>query len=212
LAIATTCALISEMKNVFLLFCAFFFGHLLALLPLGATVASTEKFSWWRALDSRDVDETPVAMTEEWLVLVFLDPECPVANGYLPVLNSLAQSCREKGIRFVGVYPDPVLTGEHIRKHRQEFSIAFPVMQDHNGRLVRMAGAVCASEVTVFDGGGRVLYCGRIDDRVGEDGASRPAATRHDLQEVLDRLSSGETGPFPFHRGFGCFFPNPARP
>jgi hypothetical protein len=200
------------MKTIVLLFCAFFCGHSLAAQPMAERMTSAENFSWWRALDPRDVDGTPAVMTEGWLVLVFLDPECPVANGYLPVLNSLVQSCREKGIRFIGVYPDPALTGENLRRHRQEFSIGFPVMQDHNGQLVRMAGAACASEVAVFDGEGKVVYCGRIDDRVGENGASRPEATRHDLQEVLNRLASGETGPFPFHRGFGCFFSNPARP
>jgi hypothetical protein len=170
-------------------------------------------FSWWHALDLRDLDGGKIALSEHWIVLAFLDPECPVANAYLPVLNSLARSLPGKRFCLIGVYADPAVDMERLRKHRQEFLIEFALVSDRQRHLVAIAGVTYSSEVAVLDGKGMVLYYGRIDNRVGENGASLPEATKHDLKQVLDRLASGGTGPFPARSGFGCFLPRPdARP
>lgn len=177
-----------------------------------AEPARTEPdFAWWRELDLRDVDGARVASDGRWLVLAFLDPDCPVANAAVPVLNALARGYRHQGVRVIGIYADPVLSVARVREHGREFSIGFPVLADRQQRLVRLSGATYFSEVAVLDGRGVVLYCGRIDNRVGADGATRPQATQHDLASVLDRLVAGETGPFPSQPGFGCFLPAPVR-
>jgi hypothetical protein len=180
-------------------------GAGLSALPLPA-------FDWWRALDLRDLDGTPVRLTARWVVLAFLDPECPVANAYLPVLDSLARAFGEKGVLMIGVYTDPSLTADRVRQHGREFSIGFPVLQDRRHRLAQISQATYSSEVAVLDAQGTVLYHGRIDNRVGADGATRPQATQHDLETVLTRLHAGETGPFPARPGFGCFLPSAGSP
>jgi alkyl hydroperoxide reductase subunit AhpC len=169
-------------------------------------------FEWWRALDLRDLDGAQISFTNRWVVLAFLDPECPVANACLPVLDSLARSFRAKGVRVIGVYTDPSLNVERVRQHGREFSIEFPVLQDRNHRLVQICRVTCSSEVAVLDARGTVLYHGRIDNRVGEDGATRPQATQRDLETVLERLHAGEAGPFPARPGFGCFLPGAVSP
>jgi hypothetical protein len=166
-------------------------------------------FSWWDDLDLRDLDGAEVPVTGRWVVLAFLDPECPVANACIPVLNSLSESFHGKGVRVIGVYTDHALGPERLRRHSGEFSIRFPTLQDRSHRLVRISRATYSSEVAVLDCSGAVLYHGRIDNRVGEDGATRPKATQHDLKRVLDCLHAGEAGPFPARQGFGCFLPDP---
>lgn len=112
---------------------------------------------------------------------------------------------------MIGVYTDAALTPERLREHAREFAIEFPVVQDRDHRLLRLSGATYSSEVAVCDARGTVLYRGRIDNRVGEDGATRSKATEHDLATVLERLHAGETGPFPSRPGFGCYLPNAGR-
>ena len=44
------------------------------------------------------------------VVLVFLSPECPVSNQYIPELNRLYLSATDKRIEFYGVISDSTLT------------------------------------------------------------------------------------------------------
>lgn len=184
---------------------------LVAWVPLRAADVVGDSLApqggWQDRLDLWDSDGARIPITGRWVVLAFLDPECPVANACLPVLNTLSRSFHGKGVRVIGVYTDSALTPERLRQHGREFAIEFPVVQDRDHRLLRLSGATYSSEVAVCDARGTVLYHGRIDNRVGEDGATRPKATEHDLAAVLERLHAGETGPFPGRTGFGCYLP-----
>jgi peroxiredoxin len=168
-------------------------------------------FSWWTAQTPVDLNHVQIPAPQDWIALVFLDPDCPVANAYIPVLNALAAQFKDRGVQLIGVYADPVLSPEQLQKHGRDFSITFPVTQDQSGHLVRLVGATYSSEVAVMNGKGATLYRGRIDNRITENGSIRPQATKEDLREILERLCSGETGPFPGQRGFGCFLPEPAK-
>src|SRR5688572_11968641 len=86
-------------------------------LGAGLSARSLPAFDWWRDLDLRDLDGNPVRLTARWVVLAFLDPECPVANAYLPVLDSLARAFGEKGVQVIGVYTDSSLTADRVRQH-----------------------------------------------------------------------------------------------
>jgi hypothetical protein len=168
-------------------------------------VPQATDFAWWNEPEILDLNGVRIPTSEGWMVLVFLDPDCPIANAYIPVLNSLSVQFSGRGVRLVGVYTDPAFDPERLRGHSRDFSIQFPVVQDRNGRLVRLTKASYSSEVVVLNGRGKVLYRGRIDNRVAEDGRVRPKATEDNLRNVLERLGAGETGPFPAQKGFGCF-------
>lgn len=167
--------------------------------------------TWWRDLDMRDTEQRSLASPTQPLVLVFLDTECPIANGYLPVMNALAAEFASRGISFLGVYTDPTSKPGQLEAHRRDFKIGFATADDRKQRLVRFAGATYSSEVVVLDSNGSRLYRGRIDDRVGAKGAARPTAKHHDLREVLLRLCAGEPGPFPGVAGFGCAIAAPVK-
>ena len=168
-------------------------------------------FAWWNEPAILDLNGVRIPISEGCVVLVFLDPDCPIANACIPVLNALSVQFRGRGVRLVGVYTDPAFDPKRLWGHRRDFSIQFPVVQDRSGRLVRVAGASYSSEVAVLNGPGKILYRGRIDNRVAEDGRVRLKATENNLRNVLERLGAGETGPFPEQKGFGCFLPEPAR-
>ena len=177
------------------------------LLALGLTSAQAAEDSWWRALDLRGVDGAAVKPSGRWIVVVFLSPECPVANAEIPVLNALAARFAPPMFQFLGAYADPHLETAAIAHHVADYRLGFAAVDDRGQRLARRTGAAWTPEVCVLSRDGHVLYRGRIDDRVQDFGGPRPAATREDLREVLEALAAGRTGPFPDQPGFGCTIP-----
>lgn len=183
----------------------------IALMLLAvAHVAAGPPPNGWRALALRDLNGEALPAPRQRLVAVFLDPECPVANGYIPVLNALAADFGREDFCFVGVYTDPNVDLARLQRHAREYQIKFDLVDDRTQTFARHTGATYSAEAVVLAVNGDVLYRGRIDDRVGSDGFSRPAPKRHDLREVLTRLAAGERGPFPGVPGFGCSLAVPA--
>jgi hypothetical protein len=182
---------------------------LMLLLPLGEIAAASPVGleEWWRSAGVRDLSGMPIRRPQAWLVVVFIDPECPVSNGYVPTLNALAAEFSKQGFVFLGAYADPNADLADLQRHVEDYDLKFVAIDDRSQRLARHCGATYTPEAAVVSPEGRVLYCGRIDDRVGKGGAARPAAVRHDLREVLEKLVSGQPGPFPGRPGFGCLLP-----
>jgi thiol-disulfide isomerase/thioredoxin len=167
---------------------------------------------WWGGLALRDLNGAALAPKARWVVVVFLSPECPVANAEVPELNAIADAYADKGVALVGAYADPTLPPASFRQHAADYRLHFAATDDRAHRLVRAAGATYTPEVCVFTRTGEIVYHGRIDDRVSDLGGARPEATEHDLREVLDALVAGRPVPFNRKPGFGCSIPGPATP
>jgi hypothetical protein len=162
---------------------------------------------WWRKLAVTDLNGAMLKPANPRIVVVFLSAECPVSNTYIPVLNKLAADYSPRGFTFVGAYVDPEADLAALREHAKAYAIAFATADDRGHRLASAAAAKITPEVAVFSESGALLYRGRVDDRVGDLGFARPAATHNDLREVLDAIAAGKPGPFPARPGFGCFIP-----
>lgn len=127
-------------------------------------------------------------------VYVFLSTECPISNGYTPTLNRLTRDLLDKGIEFLGVNPNVGQGLKEIELHRIRYELVMPVVRDPGARLAESLGITHCPEVIVFDGAGRAVYRGRIDDRyTRRGGAPKPVFNTHDLEVVLDKLAAGET-------------------
>lgn len=185
---------------------------LLSLCLAGPAAASEPGSSWWNRLEARDLSGAPLPANGKWIVLVFLSPECPLANADVPVLNRLAADFAPSGVAFVGVYADPTLGLATLKRHAAEFRLAFPVVDDRAQRLRRFTGATYTPEVLVYSAAGTLAYRGRIDDRVTDFGPARPAATHEDLRDVLAALTAGRAAPFAERPGFGCAIPEAVKP
>jgi hypothetical protein len=70
--------------------------------------------------------------------------------------------------------------------------------------MVQLAGARVTPEAAVFIGK-RLVYRGRIDDRYVTFGTTRPAPRVHDLEQVLERISSGRNVELQTTKAVGCF-------
>ena len=156
-------------------------------------------------LEGRALD--PFSNPGNGVVLVFLQPDCPIANRYAPEIQRLHQIHQTDGIRFFLVYADPSMTGELARKHLQEFNYRIPALLDPRQVLVRKSRATVTPEAAFFSKTGALLYHGRIDDRYVDFGKERPAAIRQELKEAIESSLVGKPVKSSFERAVGCYIP-----
>lgn len=138
------------------------------------------------------------------VVVAFLATECPMSNGYLPVLNAIAPKYAEKGVAVVGVFPDPDTTAAQLTAHAKEYKVPFPLLRDPKLAAVAALGAQTTPQVVVLDKNFEVRYRGRIDDGYAARLKQKPQVTRHDLAVALDELLAGKPVSVPETKAFGC--------
>lgn len=148
--------------------------------------------------------EDPFADPARVRVLLFVRTDCPITNRYAPELQRIAQEFKSRGVKFWLVYPDATESMTSIAKHVAEYSLPGTAVRDPHHDLVRRANATVAPEAAVFDGAGRLMYHGRIDDRYVDIGKARPAAQTHDLENAIADVLSGTPVRQPETRAVGC--------
>lgn len=162
-------------------------------------------------MQSADGETVRLLATEDRaVVLVFMAPDCPISNRYLPKLKEIAASCARHAIDFWLVYPDAAVGSEQVRKHREEYGHTLPALLDPEHTLVRLAEATVTPEAAVLlppagDRGVLRIYRGRIDDTWQDYGVNLPAPTTEDLKEVTNALATGRIPASRTTRAVGCY-------
>jgi hypothetical protein len=141
------------------------------------------------------------------VALVFVLPDCPVANGYAPEINRLCQEYTPRGVSFFLVQVDPDLGSREAGRHAREYGYSCPVVLDSRHELVRRAGATMVPEAVVFGPDGQRKYRGRIDDQYADLGKRRAQVTSRDLRDALDAVLAGRPVRRPVTQAVGCFIP-----
>ena len=137
-------------------------------------------------------------------VLIFARTDCPIANRYAPLLQQMNDAHKDK-VNFWLVYPDKNTTAGQISQHLRQFAISIPALRDPSHSLVKQASVTITPEVAVFDGHGRMLYHGRVDNLYETAGRPRSAATTHELEDVLNSAIAGKPAPFLTAPAVGCY-------
>jgi len=141
-------------------------------------------------------------------VFVFVRSDCPISNRYAPELQRLNEKYRTRGVNFWLVYPGRKVMPATIREHLREYAYSLPALQDPEHRLVKLTGVRVTPEVAVYSGAGeqaRLVYHGRIDDRVADFGKARQSASKHDLEETLECILNGRPVTPSVTQAIGCF-------
>jgi peroxiredoxin len=160
----------------------------------------------------RDTEGT-VHDRAEWghyraIVVYFAMTDCPVSNGYVPELNRIHDAYAGRGALFLAVAVDPKLTPEAAAGYAREYGYRFPVLLDAHRTLARFTGATISSQVAVLSAVGRVLYLGRIDDRVEDFGVHRVHPRSTDLRDALDAVLAGRPVAHAVTKSIGCAIPS----
>jgi peroxiredoxin len=138
------------------------------------------------------------------IVLFFVTNDCPVANSYVPEMNRLQAWYGPRGVRAYAVAADPSIPDAVMAGYARAYRYQFPLLLDRRQVLVQLAGATVTPQAVVLTPEGKVLYRGRIDNRIEDFGRQRPEATVHDLREALDAVLAGKPVATPFTKSIGC--------
>ena len=138
------------------------------------------------------------------IVLFFLRTDCPISNRYAPELLRLQRQF--KGIRFWLIYPNDEAAAieQHVKEYGYDRAAA---LRDSQHTLVKLAGAQVTPEAAVFvfeNAKPRLIYRGRIDDRVIAFGQQRPKPTQRELVTTLNAVLRGAKLSFKEQPAVGC--------
>lgn len=147
--------------------------------------------------------------SSEWqghkaIVLFFVTTDCPVGNSYVPEMNRIRDSYAPQDVIFFAVQAETSVTPAEVAQYAAEYHYRFPLLIDSKQVLVRLTGATITPQAAVLTGDSKLLYLGRIDNRVEDFGQQRLRATHADLREALDAVLAGKPIPHPFTKSIGC--------
>jgi hypothetical protein len=157
-----------------------------------------------------DIDgkmQRPFASGKKAIVLIFVLPDCPIANAFAPEIKRICKEYEAKGAALFLVHVEPTITATDAKKHAADFGYECSVLLDSKHELVKLAQATMTPEAALFSADAKLLYHGRINNLYADLGKKRPEATHHDLREALDAVLSGKPVHQPVTEAIGCFIP-----
>lgn len=153
-----------------------------------------------------------VHTTAEWaqakaVLVFFVTVDCPVGNGYVPEMNRIREDYASRGVVTWAVQADPYVPQPAVVKYATDYHFAFPLLLDPAQTLVKDTGATITPQAAILSPAGKVLYLGRIDNRVEDFGVSRQKATVQDLRNALDEVLAGKPVSPDRTKSVGCAIP-----
>lgn len=137
-------------------------------------------------------------------VLVFLNTQCPISNGYIVTLNEFARRFAGQGVAVVGLNSNAGVSLKDMAAHKKEFGIQFPVFRDAGAVIADLTKVDHCPEVVLVSSGGTVQYRGRIDERYTRRGGSAGEIRRQDLILATEQFLKGENISVPVTEAIGC--------
>ncbi len=125
-------------------------------------------------------------------VYVFLSDECPMCQGYAPVLNQFVIDFADKGIDFIGVFPNYYVTDSAMNAFRKEFEVQFKTQRDTAFALTNRLGATITPQVVLQTLDGQRLYSGQIDNAYFRAGKRRGVTSQFYLRDAVESVLKGE--------------------
>jgi mono/diheme cytochrome c family protein len=167
-----------------------------------------------KAMDVDGMVHTITRSTQRVTALVFIAPECPISQSYVPYLNDLNARFQDTDeVKVFGVIGDHTITRREAREFSRKQDIKFPVLFDGTGELILRFEPDVTPEAFVIDSDGIVRYRGRIDDTFRAIGSAPREPTMRDLEAAIASVRSGTPVNTARTKAVGCFVerrPQPA--
>jgi thiol-disulfide isomerase/thioredoxin len=145
---------------------------------------------------------------------VFLSDECPMCQGYAPVLNQLATDYEQKGVEIIGVFPNYYATDSSILAYKSEYNIRFTTIKDSIFTFTNRFKAsttpqvflvnMASNDIPSIGTEGSVLYAGQIDDAYFRAGKRRGTTSEHYLKAAIDAILVGKKPEIKETKAIGC--------
>jgi thiol-disulfide isomerase/thioredoxin len=184
---------------------------LFILVVIAAVVGAAEtSHTLFRVRTARDTagqsHQFGVSTPTKAIVLVFLGPECPVSQRYVPELNRIAAEAKTNSIEFFGVISGTSMTRTQAVAFVKEYAIQYPVLFDDGLALARWLRPTHMPEAFVLKPDGDRLYRGRIDDWFQAPGKARGVVQHRELRDAIAAARAGKLPAKIFAPPVGCYF------
>jgi thiol-disulfide isomerase/thioredoxin len=135
---------------------------------------------------------------------VFLSDECPMCQGYAPVLNQLAADFSGKGVDIIGVFPNYYATDSSILAFKTEYHIDFQTIRDSIFTLTNRFKASITPQVFLVSTEGSLVYSGQINDAYFRAGKRRGTTSEHYLKDAIEAVLSHKKPAIIETKSIGC--------
>lgn len=136
-------------------------------------------------------------------VFVFLSYECPISNSYSRTLNDLYETHQAK-VDFFGVIYDSTITRQKAAQSFADFKLAFPILFDGSGMLVRALKPTHIPQSFVLDSNDQLVYSGAIDNTWQALSRRRLVTDKHFLADAIKAALEGKPAPVAQTPTIGC--------
>lgn len=128
------------------------------------------------------------------LLVMFICNHCPFVKHVRDELARLGRDYAASDIGIVAISANdaeayPTDAPERMAEEKAAAGYVFPYLYDESQDVARAFGAACTPDFFLFDGSGRLVYRGQLDDsRPGND----QPVTGRDLRDAIDAVLGGE--------------------
>lgn len=128
------------------------------------------------------------------LLVMFICRHCPYVKH---VENELARVGKDYAGKIgivaissnnIASYPEDA--PDSLKEQAQELGFSFPYLYDESQDVAKAFKASCTPDLFLFDGGGKLVYRGQLDDSRPNSGIP---VTGKDLRAAIDALLSGQS-------------------
>lgn len=136
------------------------------------------------------------------VVLEWVNPQCPYVQRHYKnqTMESLAEKYRDKGVVWLAINTTSSAAGKDNKAWVEKYSLSYPILDDHGGKVGRLYGAKTTPDMFVIDHSGKIVYKGAIDD---DPQADQEHATNY-VGETLAKLTTGQSVTPRETKSYGC--------
>ena len=180
-------------------------------LPALAQVEPGEPAPDFNLKDSKDNSQKLSAYLGKFVVLEWLNPECPIVKKHYSGGNmqKLQKEYTAKGVIWLSIISSAPgkqghCTGPQAEANRKDMGASpTAVLLDPSGDVGQKYGAKTTPHMFIINPDGKVIYAGAIDSIESPKSADCDKATNY-VRETLDAALDGKPVPTPQTKPYGC--------
>ena len=140
------------------------------------------------------------------MLAMFICRHCPFVKHVQDELARLGRDYAASGVGLVAISANdesgfPEDRPESLAEMSKQLGFSFPYLYDESQAVARAFDAQCTPDFFLYDGGGKLVYRGQLDD--SRPGNGQPV-TGKDLRAALDALIAGKPVPSEQRPSIGC--------
>jgi peroxiredoxin len=152
-------------------------------------------------LDCNGRKHTLSAHKDQLVVLEWVNQQCPVSVGAVPVMKDLRKKYAGKSIVWLGIESTYYRKPEENVKYAKDKELDFPILMDNDGKVGRMYGAKVTPHIFVINQG-QLVYAGALRSKPAKD--QPETGSRNYLDETLQAVLAGKEVPLAETTAWGC--------